>query len=175
MKTALILLAALPALGQQNFDFSTLEKLGAHAKESTNISLEGETLKAAASLANLSKDSPVLQGLKAIQVRSYEFDKPGQYNPADLDAVRAYVKSLKWTKIIDVKEESETTEIYLQVAQANQTGGLAIISTEPQEVTVIFISGTINLNDLSKLTGNLGIPDMTVTHGAKKLAPAKKD
>ena len=44
MKTALILFAAaIPAFAQQSFDFKSLDKLGANATESTNITLEGES------------------------------------------------------------------------------------------------------------------------------------
>src|SRR5579885_2046184 len=104
MKTAMLLLAALPLFGQQ-FDFSTLDKIGAKAKSTTNISLDGDNLKAAMSLlgADGDKDAAFVKNLKAVQVRSYEFEKEGQYNPADLIPVRNYVKSLKWPKIVDVK------------------------------------------------------------------------
>ncbi len=175
MKTAFLLLAALPLFGQQ-FDFSTLDKLGAKAKESTNISLEGDTLKAAMSLlgGGSDKDTSFLKNVKAVHVRSYEFNKEGQYNPADLNAVRTYVKSLKWTKIVDVKEDQETTEIYLQVPQNNQPGGLAVVSAEPTEVTVIFIAGTIKLDDLDKL-GSLGVPSAIINHDGKNSEATKKD
>ena len=50
MKTSWILFAAaIPAFAQQNFDFKQLDKLGANATESTNITLEGDTLKLATS------------------------------------------------------------------------------------------------------------------------------
>ena len=176
MKIAAILLAAaIPALSQQTFDFKSLEKLGAKAKDSTNISLEGDTLKMAAGLLGDDKDTAFVKNLKAVHVHAYEFDKEGQYNPADLAPVRAYVKSLNWSKILDVKEDGEITEIYGQLPHnANETGGFAIIAVEPKEVTVIFISGTLKLADLAKLQ-SLGVPDMTVTHGGKKSEDSKKD
>jgi hypothetical protein len=175
MKIALLLLAALPAFCQQ-FDFSTLDKLGAKAKESTNISLDGDTLKAAMTLLgnDADKDAAFLKNLKSVQVRSYEFDKEGQYNPADLAAVRTYVKSLKWPKIVDVKEDGETTEIYLQVPQNSQPGGLAVVSAEATEVTVIVISGSISLSDIGKLQ-TLGVPSAIVNHDGKKAEATKKD
>jgi uncharacterized protein DUF4252 len=177
MKIAVILLAALPAFcQQQGFDFSTLDKLGAKAKGSTNISLDGDTLKAATTLlgADGDKDAAFLKNLKSVQVRSYEFDKEGQYDPADLVAVRTYVKSLKWPKIVDVKEGGETTEIYAMVPGNNQSGGLAIVSAEAKEVSVIFISGSINLSDVGKLE-NLGIPNALGRHDAQKSEATKKD
>jgi hypothetical protein len=178
MKTPLLaVLIAIPALSQQTFDFKSVEKLGEHAKSSTNIALEGDTLKMAAGLLG-DENSSFTKNLKSVHVHSYEFDKEGQYKPSDLAAVRAYVKSLNWTKILDVKEEDEATEIYAQAPRNNQAGGLAIIAAEPKEVTVIVISGNISLSDLGKLE-NLGVPPNAVLdHGGKKSSDnesSKKD
>jgi len=175
MKIALLMLAAtVPVVAQQTFDFKSLEKLGAKAKDSTNISLEGDTLKMAAGLFGEDKDAAFVKNLKAVHVHAYEFEKEGQYNQADLSAVRAYVKSLNWAKILDVKEDGEFTEMYGQAPHDNQPGGFAIITAEPKEVTVIFISGSLKLSDLSKLQ-NLGVPDVTGSRSSKKPEDSKKD
>lgn len=157
MKTTWILLAAaLPAMAQQSFDFKTLDKLAANAKESTNITLEGDALKLATSFLGQGADS--LKNLTGVYVRSYEYEKSGQYREEDLAPLRAYIKSLNWTKVIDVKESDETTEIYLHPLPNNKLGGLAIVSAESKEVTVVFISGELNIADVAKLGGGLGIP-----------------
>ncbi len=57
----------------------------------------------------------------------------------------------------------------------NKLGGLAIITAEPKEVTVVFINGTLNMSDIPKLSGNLGIPDLRYEHGGKKSDDSKKD
>jgi Domain of unknown function (DUF4252) len=175
MKTvvSILLAAGISAFAQQAFDFKSLDKLGANASESTNINLEGDTLKLATSF--LGGDSGPLKNLTGVYVRSFEFAKPGQYNEADLAPLRAYVKTLQWSKIVDVKEAGETSEIYLKPLPNNQLGGLAIVSTEPKEVTVVFISGVLNMSDLGKLGGNLGIPEMRLDHGGKKSDDSKKD
>ena len=155
MKTALILFAAaIPALAQQTFDFKSLDKIGANATGSTNITLEGDVLKLATSFFG-----DALKNLTGVYVRSFEFDKPGQYKEADLAPVRAYIKTLQWSKIVDVKDAGETSEIYIQPLPNNRLGGLAIVATEAKEVTVVFISGVLNLSDVGKLN-NLGIPDV---------------
>jgi hypothetical protein len=174
MKTAFLLFAAaIPALAQQTFDFKLLDKLGANARESTNIALEGDTLKLATSFLGDSKGS--LKGLTGVHVRSFEFAKANQYNDADLAPLRAYLKTPQWSKIVDVKESEESSEIYLKPLPNDQLGGLAIISAEPKEVTVVFIEGVLNMSDLGKLSGNLGIPDIKYEHGGKKSDDSKKD
>lgn len=177
MKKVLILLtAAIPALAQQTFDFKTLDKLGAKAKESTNITLDRDTLRLAINFLGDGENSikSLATRLKGVYVRSYEFDRPGQYNEADLAPLRAYVRSLQWKKIVDVKEENETSEIYIMGLPNDKLGGLAIISSEPMEVTVVFIDGTMDVNDIGKLSGNLGIPDLpSVTTGNAKKSGSK--
>jgi len=173
MKTSWILFAAaIPAFAQQNFDFKQLDKLGANATGSTNITLEGDTLKLATSF--LGDDIGSLKNLTGVYVRSFEFAKPGQYKETDLASLRAYLKILQWTKIVDVKETDESSEIYLQPLPNNKFGGFAILSVEPKEVTVVFITGAVNLSDLGKL-GGLGIPDMKLEHGGKKSDDSRKD
>ncbi len=173
MNTIWILLAAaLPAMAQQNFDFKTLDKLAANAKESTNITLEGDVLKLATSFLGSGADS--LKNLTGVYVRSYEYEKPGQYREEDLAPLRAYIKSLNWTKIVDVKESEETTEIYLHPLPDSKLGGLAIVSAEAKEVTVVFISGVLNAGDLTRL-GNLGIPDSLLNYGGKDSDSQKKN
>jgi hypothetical protein len=174
MKTAWILFAAaIPAFAQQSFDFKLLDKLGANAAGSTNISLEGDTLKLAASV--LGDANASFKGLTAVHVRSFEFAKLNQYSEADLAPLRAYLKTPQWSKIVDVKEADGTSEIYLKPLPNDQLGGLAIISAEPKEVTVVFIEGVLNMSDLGKLSGNLGIPDITINPGGKKSGNSKKD
>lgn len=178
MKTALILFSAtVAAFAQQNFDFKLLDKLGANAKESTNITLDGNTLKMASNLIVDDKDSvkSLVKNLKAIYIRSFEFAKPGEYDRADLAPLRAYLNTPQWSKIVDVKEAAETSEIYLQPLANDQIGGLAVISAEPKELTVILIEGVLNRSDVGKLSGNLGIPSMTLTYGDKKSETQKKD
>jgi len=171
--TWILIAAAIPALAQQNFDFKSLDKIGANARESTNITLEGDTLKLATSI--FGGDSGPLKNLTGVYVRSFEFDRTGQYKEADLAPLRAYVASLKWTKIVDSKEADETSEIYVKPLPDNKLGGLAIISAEPKEVTVVFIAGSLNMSDIPKLSGNLGIPDLPTERGGKKSDDSKKD
>ncbi len=101
MKTVWILFAAaIPVFAQQSFDFKSLDKLGANATGSTNITLEGDVLKLATSFFD---DKSSLKNLTGVYIRSFEFDKLGQYKDADLAPLRSYVKTLQWVKVVDVK------------------------------------------------------------------------
>jgi Domain of unknown function (DUF4252) len=172
MKSALILMAAaIPALAQQNFDFRLIERLGAGAKSSTSITLDGNLLKLAASFVGSGDESlkSLARGLTGVYVRSYQFERPGQYLESDLEPLRAYLRSGQWSKIVDVKEATkEGSEIYVQALPNDRLGGVVVISAESKEVTVVFISGVMNASDVAKLSGNLGIPDLPDVPGLKK-------
>ena len=171
-KVLVFFAVAVSAVAQQNFDFKLLDKVGANAKESSNITLDGDTLKMASNFfGDKGKDpslKPLLDGLKGVYVRNWEFGKAGQYDAADLEPLRTYLKNEKWNKIMDIKEEKETNEIYVLPLPNEQMGGLAIISAEQKEVAVVFISGVMKMSDVGKLSGNLGIPDIRLDHGGKK-------
>jgi Domain of unknown function (DUF4252) len=181
MTKTLILLAAavLPAVAAPNFDFKLLDKLAANAKDSTNITLEGPVLKMALGLLGSDKNADSVKSLvsrlNGIYVRSFEYDAPGRYNAADLEPLRTYLDAGHWTKIVDTKEGKEVSSIYVLPLAGDQFGGLAVISAEEKEVSVILIDGQVSMNDLGKL-GGLGIPDMsTLTDDGKKAAKAKKE
>jgi hypothetical protein len=46
--------------------------------------------------------------------------------------------------------------------------GLAVLSAEPKELTVVNIVGPVDLEKLAKLEGNLGIPDLGIQPGKGK-------
>ena len=178
MKTTLIFLfTAITAFAQQGFDIKSLDRLGANAKESTNITLEGDTLKLASSMLANNKDAASLKGmvdkLHGIYVRSFEFEETGKYNQADLEPLKTWLGNQGWTRIVDVKEKKEFTQIWLHTAEG-KAGGLAVIAAEPKQVTVVYIDGALSMDDIGKLSGNFGIPDMTFKNDGKKLKPESK-
>ena len=58
------------------------------------------------------------------------------------------------------KKDGDNAEIYLKTGGAD--GGLAIICANPKELTMVNIVGKIDLDELSELGGNLGVPKIDV-------------
>ena len=152
-----------------------LDGLASKAKESVDITLDSNLLQMAGgflagNIKDKDKDSKelkaVLSGLKAITVRSFEFNEAGQYRMEDLEPIRAQLRSPGWSKIISSQKKDEISEIYTRTEQGKIVG-FAIISAEPKELAVVAIEGSINLNDLSKL-GGLGIPAIAIPDQGKK-------
>jgi hypothetical protein len=172
----LFFVAALAAVADQGIDLSILDRLADKAKEANTVTLDGATLKLASRF--LSGDDPdeqkvknLVAGLKSISVRNFEFKEKGQYTDADLNPIRMQLRQPGWSKIVESKseEDKEHTEVYLH-SENDKIIGIAILSAEPRELTVVAISGPINLEDLDKLGGNLGIPHLP-DHGKRPPRP----
>lgn len=155
-----------PAPAQEvkwNFD-----KLAAKASDTVDVSLSGPLLRLATKfLSDDDKDEAkvkqLVAGLKGIYVKTFEFKKPGEYTAADVESFRAPLRGPDWERIVGVHstEDGETVEVYIK-NEGKGIGGLAIIATEPKELTLVNIVGAIDLDSLSKLGGLAGIPEVEV-------------
>jgi hypothetical protein len=177
-------LLVFSAAAQENqklqFDW---DKLAAKATEKADINLEGPTLDLASKFLSQSdgdaaKVQKIIQGLKGIYVKHFEFDKEGAYTEADVSAIRSQVKTPEWSNILDVKEKHESTGIFLKT-DGKQGQGLVLIAAEPRELTVVQIIGPIDPSMLSDLGGKMGIPKMLMgpksKPSPKESKPSPKD
>lgn len=158
----------------QALDLKRLDKLADKASSKTEVTLDGSVLKLAAKF--LSGDDPdevkikrLVANLKGIYVRTFEFEKEGEYSESDISAVRKQLES-GWSRIVDIrsKKDDDNAEIYLKTGGPD--GGLAIICAGAKELTVVNIVGKIELDELSEL-GGMGVPKIDV----EKTKPPKKD
>lgn len=188
LKLAIMAAALAPvcALAQEFKLPADIEKLAERATESVDVTLDQSMLSLAGGF--LSKDDPdeaqvkkLITKLKGIYVRSFEFDKPGQYSMADVQAMRAQLKGPGWSRIVGVKSiKGENTEIYI-VKNGDQIGGMVVLAAEPKELTIVHIDGSISPEDLSRLSGHMGIPDLgkekkkTKSDGGSAGKPDKDD
>lgn len=174
MKTAGFLFPlalAAASLAAQEIDLSALDKLANRAKESNTISLDGDSLKTASKFLSgsdpdMQQAKAVVEGLKGIWVRNFEFKSKEEYGKGDLAPIFKQLKAAGWSKIVDSRDENENTEIFLH-NENQKTVGLAIVAQEPKALTVVLISGSIDMDRLGKLSGTLGIPDIELKHKAK--------
>lgn len=171
MNRGLFLLAmigalTLPAWCQDSVKMPVdLDRLAARASESVDVTLDASMLHLASGF--LSKDDPdeakvksLVSKLKGVYVRSFEFDKEGQYSMSDVEAIRSQLKAPMWARIVGVRSiKGENTEVYMK-RDGDQIAGLIVIAAEPKELTVVHIDGPINPEELSELGGHMGIPRM---------------
>ena len=114
----------------------------------------------------------MVKKLKGIYVRSFQFDSPGAYSEADVEAVRSQLKSPLWEKIVNVrsKRKGENAEIYFKGDNPDRIDGLVIIAADPKELTIVHIDGPLDPSDIEKLGGDFGVPRVEVH---PKTKPAK--
>lgn len=166
MKTLLItaFLAIAAALGSaQTLKLDSLDRLAARASESVNVTMDGSLLRMASGfLSDSDKDEAEVKklvlGLKSILVRSFEFKNTGEYLESDVEMIRAQLRNTAWKKIVEVRSKVDgDADIFLH-SEGDHILGLAVISAEPKELTVIHIDGSIDMQGLRKIAGNFGIP-----------------
>jgi hypothetical protein len=165
MNRLLIFLFALaPAMVcGQSVKLDTLDKLADKASDSVTVSLDGNLLQLASRF--LSNDDPdqaqikkLVASLKGVYVRNFTFEKAGEYQASDLEPIRSQLKDPKWKKIVEVRGH-DNAEVSLRQENEHVISGLAVIVAEAKELTVVYIDGPIDMDGLSKLAGNFGIPE----------------
>ena len=150
-------------------NFDHLSKIAA---EAVDITLDESLLKLASAFMDKSDEADLrklLAEVRGIYVRSYEFDKDGAYSPADVDAVRSQLSRAGWARMVNVKSirDASHAEVYV-FTDKGAPGGIAIVSAEPRELTIVNIVGRIDLSQLRQLEGSFGIPKVQGDPAAKK-------
>jgi len=167
-KIAVLLAASGLCAWSQSLDLSSLDKFAAKAKEANTVTLTRDQLQAAAHMVPADdKDTKdgvkkVMSGLESVQVRNFEFDEAGQFSDHDLDSIRAQVGKMKGcTSIVESRDKKEHSQVFL-CTEEGKTTGLIVINSEPKELNVVYVKGSLNLSDLGKFDGMMGIPRMGV-------------
>ncbi len=150
-----------------------LDKLAAKAEQVVEVTLDERLLQLAAKF--LSSNNPteakikeIVSGLKGVYVRVFEFEKPGEYAPADIETIRSQLRAPGWQKIVGVfsKRGGDNVDVHLKM-QGDNIIGLAIVAADPTQLTFVNIIGPIDLEKLRQLEGQFGIPDLDLEKGSK--------
>jgi len=182
---ASLMLFVPPARAQSaKLDIGRLDKLADKAAEVVDVTLDGPLLQLAAKFMSDSSDpeeaavKQMVQRLKGIYVRVYEFDKEGEYSQSDVEDIRKQLHSPAWQRTVAVRSKrgGENAEIYLMTGSgsgAEALQGLAILCVEPKELTVVNIVGPVDLDKLTELDGEMGMPRLGLERTDKTAKPEK--
>jgi hypothetical protein len=171
----LTMAASLTAQAQDvKLQLSSLDKLEARASESVDVTLDGALLQLATRFLNAKKPGEaaikdLVLGLKGVYVKIFEFEKEGEYSMADVESVRTQLRAPAWNRMAGIKskKEGENLEVYMMMTGA-QVGGITVIATEPKQLTVVNIIGSIDLEKLVRLSGKFGIPALEIKIDGKE-------
>ncbi len=152
---------------------SQLDALAAKASETMDVNIDEGLMQMTARLLS-SKDpdeakvKELVNGLKGIYVRSFEFETEGQYSAADLESIRVQLRNTAWSRIVNITNKKDgSVEVYLMHV-AGQINGLAVLATDPKEITIVNIVGPVDLEKLSGLEGNFGVPVLGIDYPKAK-------
>jgi hypothetical protein len=158
--------AALAAtLWAQQFKFN-LDHLQSKASDSVDLSLNASMLQFAGKFLDgkdpdEAKVKKLIGGIEGIYIKSFQFKNEGAYLPADLEKVRSQLKAPEWSRIVGVKSGGESENIEVWVRNENgKVSGVAILASEPRQLTVANLVGNIDLDSLADLGGHFGLPKM---------------
>ena len=181
MKIATIVWAlALAPLWAQDIKMpANLDKLAAKADETVDVSLDGPMLRLAGRFLSDKDDQgkakKIIAGLESVTVKSFEFAREGQYDMADVDAIRTQAKSPQWSRIVGVtsKKDGENVDVYFKDGGNGNLAGILVICAEPRELTIVSIVGTLDPAQLADLGGQFGIPKLDLGINIKKMVGDK--
>jgi hypothetical protein len=172
IKTTLILLliitCGLVARAQDSrLQMASLDHLAAKASQTVDVSLDERLTRLAARVLS-DKDADekdvkkLIEGIKGIYVKSFEFDADGQYVAADMEPIRTQLRGPGWTRLVNFMSKKEgSVEVYM-LFNGDQIGGLAVLATDDRELTVVNIVGPVDLDKLAKLEGQFGVPELGI-------------
>ncbi len=161
---------SLPTLaGAQSgkLELPDFKSLAHEATDSVNISLGPWLLHLFAGFID-EKDpdaaatKKLLAGIQSIDVRSFEFAKDFAYSGDELAGVRRQLAQPGWNALAQVHDRAKNEDVDIFVrTEKDHTAGFALIASEPREVTIVNIVGSIKLEDLAKLQTQLHLPKIT--------------
>jgi hypothetical protein len=165
--------AAATALAQNpRIETGQLDTLTAKASQTVDVNIDERLIGLAAKFLGKDPDEKkvkeIVSGLKGIYVKSFEFEKEGEYSLADLESIRSQLRNTAWSKIVNIHSKKDgSVEVYL-MQNATQISGLAVLASDAKQVTVVNIIGNVDLDKLSQLEGQFGIPELGIETKPKR-------
>lgn len=162
---ALLLPAVAPADAQLRLpDFSHLQ---GKAVDSVDITLDGFLMRLAKKFAAQEADRgdpdlALLKNVDSVRVRTFEFDSDNAYSRDDIEAVRRQLAAPGWSALLQARSRADRSDVDIYIhAVDGRIRGLAVVAAEPRSFAIVNIVGDIDMDDLAKLEGKFGIPNIS--------------
>ena len=162
------IIAARPALAQNaQIRMDNLDKLAAGASQVIDVTIDEQLLQLASKFLSSTRSpdeaqiKELVKDLKGVYVKRFEFDGDGKYSTADIDPVLKQLRTSGWSRIVGVTgtKEIKNIEVFI-MSEGSLIKGIAVVAAQPRELTVVNVVGPIDVDRLSRLQGQLGIPDL---------------
>jgi Zn-dependent alcohol dehydrogenase len=164
----IVFATASPGLAQTALlKLDNLDKLSVSAKQVVDVTVDEQLLQLASKFLSSTRSADereireLVKDLKGVYVKRFEFDTDGQYSSADIEPVLKQLRGSGWARIVGVTSKREFTNIEVFVmTEASIIKGIAVVAAEPRELTVVNVVGPIDVDRLSRLQGQFGIPSL---------------
>jgi Domain of unknown function (DUF4252) len=170
----LFVFGAATAMAQDpKIQTNQLDALTARASQTVDVNIDERLMRMTAGFLSgkdpdEAKVKELINGLKGIYVRSFEFEKEGEYTQADLESIRTQLRNPAWNRVVNVNSKKEgSLEVYLMSSEM-KISGLALLVTDSKEITVVNIVGPVDLEKLSHLEGHFGVPELGIEVKSKR-------
>ena len=167
----IIALAAVAAAAQDpaRLRFERLNGLETRARDVVEVNVEGKLLDLARRVMTKSKDpkaqkaAVAIKDLKAIYVRVYNFENENEYNPADIDEIRAQLTAPGWERLANVRSKRNNQKIdVFTMFTGDVMSGVAVVVSGTKSIAVVNVIGPIDIDMLAELGGRMNIPDIDI-------------
>lgn len=166
----LVAALTLPCFGQTGaqIDLKNLKALEDKAEQVVSVNLEGQSLDEGGKLLairnGVSKSvKELVKGLKGVYLRRFWFGGKKSYEEADVEPIKKELQRPGWAPMFDVKNnsKSEAVTIY-SYTENDRLVGVAVLSADSKEVTLVNIVGPVDLEALSEFGKQMGLPAMRI-------------
>lgn len=160
--------------------FEQINSLSSKAQDVVEVNVDGKLLEMAKRVSqkatgqDAEKIRAALQGLRAIYVRVYRFDKEGQYNPSDIDEIRSQLNDPRWERLANVRSKKDDRKIdVFTMFTGDKMDGVAVVMSDAKSVALVNVVGMIDIETLVDLSGKMSIPKIDVDLGGPSNKPKK--
>ena len=170
MSLLFLLMTAIIANAQDaRLHFEKLNKLEVRAQDVVEVNIDGKLLDLAKRVlvkvndADSKKVSQAISELKGIYVRVYNFANENEYNPADIEEIRAQLHSPSWERLANVRSKKNNQKIDVFTMFTGDTmSGVAVLISEAKSVALVNVIGPIDIDLLAEMSGKLNIPKIEI-------------
>ena len=162
-------LTAAHAQDPARLRFEKLNGLETRARDVIEVNIEGNLLNLARRVLVKSKDADAqkvavaIKDLKGIYVRVFTFENENEYNPADIEEIRAQLSAPGWERLANVrsKRKNQKVDVYTMFT-GDIMSGVAVVVSDSKTIALVNVIGPIDIDLLAELGGKMNIPRMDI-------------
>lgn len=175
-----VVVAAVHAQEPARLNLDRLAGLEAKARDVVEVNIDGKLIElgkrvmAKVDDEDSAKIAQAISGLKAIYVRVYNFDHENEYNPADIDEIRAQLNAPGWERLANVRSKRNNQKVdVFTMFTGNVMSGVAVVVSDTKSVAIVNVIGPVDIETIVEMGGKMNIPKIDVD--VEKPAPRIKN